>query len=938
LGLEADVDYRKTLNLGKTSFPMKANLPRLEPEIQRFWGEIDLYRTVQAARQGAPKFILHDGPPFSNGDIHLGTALNKILKDIVVKYKTMRGFDCPFVPGWDNHGLPTEIRAIQEFSLDRHAIDLMELRAKSAETARHFVDVQREQFKRLGCRGDWEHPYLTMDPAYEAAVLETFEHFVERGAVYRGLRPVHWCPECETALADAEIDYKEAQTASIYVRFPVVSPSAFAAAAADKPALTGRLAFAVWTTTPWTLPANVAVAVHPDLDYVLVEVDGEALLLARELLAATLAAIGARKSRPLGHVKGRELAGARLRHPFFEREVPVVLADYVTLEQGTGCVHIAPGHGPEDFATGKQYDLPVIQPLDERGVFGAEGGKFAGLTHTQADPKIVEELKSKGNLLAAASLAHSYPHCWRCESPVIFRATKQWFLAAGQFTEQALAAIEQISWTPAWARQRMRNMIVDRPDWCISRQRVWGIPIPALYCGACGREFLQVEVVRKARALFAEHGSDIWFRLDPSELLPSGARCEGCSGTEFVREKDVFSVWFDSSSSHAAVLETRPELGWPADLCLEAFEQIERWFQLSLWNALGSRGGAPYRAVACTGLVLDDQGRKMSKRLGNAIDPTEMVAEEGADILRLWFSYVDFKEDMPTGAGIFTQVGEGYRRLRNTLRFLLMNLHDFDPRRDALPKDQMSEVDRWALHRLAGVAERVTEAYETFEFHRVYYTLHRFCAVDLSQFYLDLLKDRLYTFPARSKARRSAQTALHLLAVNLAKLLAPILTHTAEEVWRLLPGADRETTIQLAAWPDLKQWEEAALAGRWEQFLRIRDEVLKALEEARQQRRIPQPLESSVTIYCDDSWREQLAFLGEELAPVLIVSQASLRDLAEAPEGCFASQELEGIKVRVETAPGEKCVRCWLRLPTVGGDAAHPGLCHRCRQAISEGT
>jgi len=940
------MDYRATLNLPQTDFPMKADLPRREPEIQRFWEELDIYRAAQERTAGRPKYILHDGPPYTSGDLHLGQALNKILKDIVVKFKTMQGFDAPFIPGWDMHGLPTEMRAIKTFDIDRHAIDPLELRAKSAETALHFMEVQRRQFKRLGVRGDWEHPYLTVQPAYEGAVLGVFRALVAAGCVYRGLKPVYWCATCETALAEAEIEYKDHTSASIYVKFPFVGdPGAYF------PELKGKrsVSFLIWTTTPWTLPANVALAVHPEFEYVPVRCPSgtlqgplgvlkggeEIMVLAKAMVETALREAGCRGYEVIGKpVHGRDLEGARTRHPFVERESPVVLADYVTLEQGTGVVHTAPGHGKEDFQTGRIYHLPVIQPLDARGVFTDEGGKFAGMRHTAADAAILQELRDRGALVAAGQLTHSYPHCWRCGEPIIFRATEQWFVAVDQFTPQALAAIEGVTWIPPATKERIRSMVAERPDWCISRQRVWGIPIPAFYCLSCGRVLLTPEVVDSVRAIVEREGSDAWFKRPAADFLPPGTACPECGGAEFRKETDIFDVWFDSGSSHAAVLLTRPELAWPADLYMEGHDQHRGWFQASLWTSIVSRGAAPYRAVLTTGFFLDETGRKMSKSLGNIIDPQEIAGHYGADILRLWVSYVDFKADMPMSEDIFGQVIEAYRRIRNTARFLLANLYDFDPAAHAVEPAQMFEVDRWALHRLQQVVERVTAAYETFEFHRVYHTLNTFCAVDLSAFYLDMLKDRLYTSPAASRGRRSAQTALHGIVRALARLLAPILTHTAEEIWQAIPGA-REPSVQLADWPQVEaRWLDAALGERWVKILALRDEIALALEGARQAKLINQPLEASVTIYAPPEQQEVLAGLGDQLASVLIVSQACLAD--GAPPEAWRSEAVSGLAVVVERARGGKCQRCWQYQASVGKDSEHPGLCARCRRALGE--
>ncbi len=930
-------DYRETVNLPRTDFPMRANLGELEPRVQRFWEELRLYETVQQRRRGRPQYILHDGPPFSNGDIHLGQALNKILKDVVVKYKTMRGFDCPFVPGWDNHGLPTEIAAIRTFDLDRHAIDPMELRARSAETARHYVGVQREQFRRLGVRGDWEHPYLTMDRDYEASVLEAFQRFVAKGCVYRGLKPVHWCPECETALADAELEYKEAKSLSVYVRFPVVSlPDAAGWSASGSAALS----FAVWTTTPWTLPANAAVAVHPELEYVLVRAGGELLVLARELLEQTMNDLGIAGCEVVASGRGAALAGGKLRHPFVEREVPVVLADYVTLEQGTGCVHTAPGHGIEDFETGRRCGLPTIQPLDERGVFTEEGGQFAGLPHTEADPRIVEELQRRGMLMKAGPYLHQYPHCWRCESPVIFRATKQWFVDLKPFTEEALAAVDAVKWVPPWGLARIRGMIEVRPDWCISRQKAWGIPIPALYCEDCGRELLSEAVIARAVEIVRAGGTDAWATTPIERLVPPGTTCDQCRGARFRRERDTFDVWFESGTSHAAVLKTRPELRWPADLYLEGHDQYRGWFQCSLWNGLISQGGTPYRTVLTTGFVLDAEGRKMSKRLGNAIDPQDVVRDLGTEILRLWVSYVDFKEDMPTGEEIFHQVVDAYRRLRNTLRFMLGNLYDFSPDRDALKREQMKEVDRWVLFRLARLVERLTQAYEAFEFHQVYYRVHEFCAVDLSQIYLDLLKDRLYTYPPNSRERRSAQTALWLLATAVAKVLTPILSHTAEEVWQHLPEWEgKEQTIQISDWPELAEWQEEKLGERWErEVVPYFEDADLAIEELRQRGVVKQPLEAELTLYCSaERWQTLLTALGEDdLAAANGVSLVSYGGLPEqAPPEAFRARGGKGLRIAGRRSEAAKCQRCWRRQKSVGRHESHPTLCVRCVEYVT---
>jgi len=972
---ETTTNYRDTLNLPRTDFPMKANLPQREPEIQRLWDSLDLYNRIQAQTAGREQYILHDGPPYTSGDIHLGQALNKILKDIVVKFKSMQGFDTPYVPGWDMHGLPTEMRALRTFDIDRHQIDPMELRRRAHETAVHFMEIQRRQFKRLGVRGDWEHPYLTVVPAYEAAVLGIFRDLVAHDAIYRGLKPVYWCATCETALAEAEIEYAPATSPSIYVKFRILSDvhERFHAAPRARRRRTAPSAdsgqappafFVIWTTTPWTLPANVAIAAHPAFEYALVRAKApaephacppgagdELLIVAADLVAPVMKAIRRPEYEVIDTRPGERLEGMRAQHPFVERESVVVLADYVTLEQGTGLVHTAPGHGKEDFETGQEYDLPVLSPLDGRGVFTEEGGKFAGLRYDQADAAILNELRDRGALLASEQMEHSYPHCWRCHEPIIFRATEQWFVAVDKFTRAALEAIEGVQWVPPWGKERISGMVAERPDWCISRQRAWGIPIPAFYCDKCNALLLTPQAVEAVRAVVAERGSDAWFTMSAAELLPRGTRC-ACGGTDFRKETDILDVWFDSGSSHAAVLETRPNLRSPADLYLEGSDQHRGWFQASLWTSVIAREGrAPYRCVLTHGFFLDETGRKMSKSRENIIDPQAIADRYGADILRLWVAYVDFKSDMPMSESIFDQVIEAYRRIRNTARFMLANLYDFDPASDALAPEQMDEVDRWAMMQLQNLADKITRAYDEFEFHRVYHTVNEFCAVDMSSFYLDMLKDRLYTTAAASRGRRSAQTALYNLAHGLARLLAPVLSHTAEEIWQHLPhvaqpppavaieqaraAVQHQPSVQLAPWPmPDERWLDDALRDRWEQILRVRDEVNKALETARTSGVVDQPLHARVTLYAPQELARILRGLGEELARVLVVSQVEVSDSREAPADAMTSSVVEGLAVAVASAPGCKCARCWLVLPSVGADAGHPTLCGRCVEVI----
>lgn len=941
------MDYRQTLNLPRTDFPMKANLPAREPEIQKFWEDMGLYERIREKNSGRPKFVLHDGPPFTSGELHPGTAMNKVLKDIIVKFHSMRGFDAPYVPGYDMHGLPTEMAALRMFDIDRKAIDPLSLREKCRETAFHYMAVQTRTFKRLGVLGDWAHPYYTADPAYEAATLDVLAHMVDAGAIFRGLRPVHWCPTCETALAEAEIVYQDIASPSVWVKFAL---EAWRTRPDNWPE--ENVFFVVWTTTPWTLPSNVAVALHPEYRYALVRVKDEWWVMAHELVQPTMATLGisdydfdGSSSLPgtalAGHHRAEEVkqgGWARLRHPFLpEREVRLVLANYVTLDQGTGCVHIAPGHGKEDFATGREYDLPVLQPLDDQGRFGPQGGAFAGMRHDEADPKIVDTMRRAGTLLRSESVSHAYPHCWRCDQPVLFRATQQWFVAVGSFTDAAMRAIERVRWIPAWGQVRITSMVEGRPDWCISRQRVWGLPIPAFYCRQCGQVLLTGDSVRHVRDIFAEQGSDAWMRLDVSALLPPGSRCSNCGGSDFEKETDTLDPWFESGSSHAAVLMRRPELSWPADLYVEGHDQHRGWFQSSLWTSAATKGTAPYRAVLTHGFLLDEQGRKMSKRLGNFVEPDDLMARYGSDIVRLWTAAVDFRDDIHFSEKSMGQVAEVYRRLRNTVRFLLANLFDFDPALHSVPREAMSPIDRWALHRLQQVVRQVTEAYSEFEFHKVVHLLNAFCAVDLSAFYLDVLKDRLYVPAPHDPRRRSAQTALYELAHTLARLLAPVLSHTAEEIWRHLPPQPgREQSVHMAEWPQVvEEWVDEQMGARWDRFFFIRSQVNKALEVARNDGTVDQPLQASVTVFAAQPDLALLESMGEDLASLLIVSQAAARPYEEAVDVARATQEVEGLAVLVEKAPGRKCVRCWLTRPEVGDNEKHAGLCARCVQVVS---
>lgn len=918
------VDYSGTLNLPKTGFPMRANLAKKEPEILGFWEEIGLYNLVQEKTRGKPKFILHDGPPYANGDIHLGTALNKILKDMVVKYFSLRNYDTPFVPGWDTHGLPIEHQVIKNLGLDRHELGAAEFRRRCRDYALKFVDVQRQQFKRLGVRGDWEHPYLTLDPGFEAEQIGVFGEMARKGYIYKGLKPVYWCPECETALAEAEVEYGEKQSPSIYVAF-VVKDGKGVLEAGDE--------MVIWTTTPWTLPANVAVACHPDERYVVVRFTDRRFVVARPLMSRFLAEVEMEGAEQGAEFYGRELEGVVLFHPFLDRESVVISGTHVTMEQGTGLVHTAPGHGLEDYEVGRKYGLPVLSPLDDRGVFTGEAGPFEGLRYEDANRAIIDRLNALGRLLKADEVWHQYPHCWRCKNPVIFRATEQWFASVDGFRKAALHAVRSVRWIPAWGEERISSMIRERSDWCISRQRVWGVPIPAFYCENCGQVLLRDEVISHVQNLIRKHGSDVWFVNDAHELVPLGVRCGSCGHTGFRKETDIMDVWFDSGSSHVAVLETRPELRWPADLYLEGSDQHRGWFNSSLSTAVATRGEAPYRMVLTHGYVVDEQGRKMSKSLGNGIDPLEAVEQLGADVLRLWVAASDYKKDVAASYNILRQAAEVYRKIRNTFRFLLGNLYDFVPGTDDVEYKAMPELDRYMLHRLHKVLEQITAAYDRFEFHVAYRAIHDFCVLELSAFYLDVIKDRLYVLESTNPLRRSAQTVLYEVARVLLVVLVPMLAFTTEEIWQYLPkGGDEPVSVQLLDWPEVnRSYLDEELGQKWEALLEVRDKVTKALEIARQQKLIGSSLEAEVDLYPGPGRYELLKSAEKELAMLFITSSARVHPPEELPpEGTVDWPDYPGLKVLVSRARGIKCQRCWMYTEDVGQDPVYTDVCARC--------
>jgi len=920
-------NYSETLNLPRTDFPMRANLPQREPEILRFWDEIDIYRLVQQKTSGRRLFILHDGPPYANGHIHLGHVLNKVLKDIIVKFHSMSGYDAPYVPGWDTHGLPIEQQAIKELGIDRHKIGPVELRKRCRDYALKFVAIQREEFKRLGVRGDWANPYLTLQPHFEAKQLEVFGHMARKGYIYKGLKAVYWCATCETALADAEVEYQEAKSPAIYVKFAVVD---------GKGTLpTDNTFIVIWTTTPWTLPANVAICLHPDYTYLLASVNGERYLVAEELWPAFLGVLGTERWQTVGRFKGQDLEGVICRHPFVEgRNSVVVLDEYVSLEQGTGCVHIAPGHGTEDFEIGRRYNLPVISPINAQGYFTEEGGIFAGRFYLETNKDILSELTRHGALVRQETITHQYPHCWRCKNPVFFRATEQWFASIDGFREDLLAAVDRVRWIPSWGRDRIYNMVANRSDWCISRQRFWGVPLPIFYCAACGEAVITQETISHLQDLFREHGSDVWFARDAHELIPPGMRCPACGGTEFTKETDTMDVWFDSGSSHWAVL-TQPEYWpgqrWPADLYLEGSDQHRGWFNSSLTTAVAVTGDPPYGAVLTHGFVVDEQGRKMSKSLGNVVDPLEVMKELGADILRLWVCSADYRTDLAASSNILAQTAEAYRKIRNTFRFLLGNLYDFDPVRDRVPYEKLLELDRYALLKLHRVIERVTKAYAEYEFHLVAHTVYNYCVTDLSAFYLNVLKDRLYCEEAASLPRRSAQTVLYDILYALVRLLTPVLAFTTEEVWRYIPVAgEKPVSVQLCDMPEVQpEFIDPELEDRWERLLVVRDEVMRALESLRKQKVIRDSLEAAVKLFAGKELYRLLSAYRQQLPSILIVSDVDVLGLDEAGPTTVATGQ-EDLRLAVERAPGEKCARCWVYGEDVGRDPKFPDVCPRC--------
>ncbi len=917
------MDYGKTLNLPETEFPMRGNLPQREPETLQFWEDKDIYNLVQEHNAGKPKFVLHDGPPYANGNIHTGHVLNKVLKDIIVKYKSMSGYDAPYVPGWDTHGLPIEQRAIKELGINHHSEDKAAFRRKCEEFALSFVDTQRGQFKRLGVRADWEHPYITLQKEFEAEQIGAFGEMVKKGYIYKGKKPVYWCAECETALAEAEVEYADVKSPAIYVKFAVTD---------GKGLLDSDVSFVIWTTTPWTIPANLAICIHADYTYAVALVDGQKLVMAKELLEGVCKELGAADVRILAEYKGSELEGVVCRHPLYERDSVVILGDHVTLDAGCGCVHTAPGHGVEDFEVGQRYGLEVLSPVDNKGCFTAEAGKYAGMHINDGGKEVVKDLEACGALLKLQWISHSYPHCWRCKHPIIFRATEQWFCSIEGFREKALQEIDKVQWIPAWGHDRIYNMVKDRSDWCISRQRTWGVPIPIFYCADCGKEIVNDQTIEHIQALFAEHGSHIWFEKTADELIPEGLTCT-CGCHHFRKETDIMDVWFDSGSSHLAVLTQRPELRWPADLYLEGSDQHRGWFNSSLNIGVACRGEAPYKAVLTHGFLVDEKGRKMSKSLGNVVDPLDIINKMGADVLRLWVSSADYRSDLAISQGILKQVSETYRKLRNTARFLLSNLNDFDPAKDALPYDELCELDKWMLHRLQVLIGRVIAAYDAYEFHVVYHSLHRFCVVEMSNLYLDVTKDILYAELPEDKRRRSVQTVMYHVLDAMLRMITPILAFTSEEIYRYMPKQEgAPESVQLLDMPRVNDaWLDEALDAKWQKLTACKELVAGKLELARKAKEIGHSLDARVTLYAEGEELALLKSVEGELPHLFIVSQCVL------VEG-LGGREAEGnVAVEVAPAAGQKCQRCWIYSEELTTEEhEHAGICPRCAGVMSK--
>ena len=926
-------DYSKSLNLPRTEFAMRAELPKREPQMLEYWRGIDLYGSMMKAREGKPLFVLHDGPPFSNGNIHMGHALNKILKDFINKSRSMMGYQVPYIPGWDNHGMPIESAIIKKNKLDRKKMSIPEFRSACYNFAENFVNIQMGQFQRLGITGDWEHPYLTMKPSFEAREVRVFGEMYKKGYIYKGLKPVYWCPKDETALAEAEIEYKTDPCTSIYVKFRVAD---------DKGKLTGicdlaSTYFVIWTTTTWTLPGNIAIALNPVEDYVVARAGDECYIVANALLEKTMRVGGIEEFEVKATFKGAELEYMMAQHPFLDRLSTVVNADYVTMDSGTGCVHTAPGFGADDYQTCRRYHIDVFVPVDDRGYQTEEAGKFAGMRYDESNVAILADMKESGALFASEEIEHEYPHCWRCKAPIIFRATPQWFCSVDAFKDEAVAACDKVEWMPEWGGERIKSMVRERADWCISRQRHWGLPIPVFYCDDCGKPVCDDQTIEATSKLFGERGSNAWYETEAADILPKGYACPHCGGKTFTKETDTLDGWFDSGSTHFGVLSDKE---WPADVYLEGADQYRGWFQSSLLTAVGSTGKpeAPFKTVLTHGWVVDGEGRAMHKSLGNGVDPLDMINKYGADLVRLWVASSDYHVDVRASDLIFKQLSDAYRKIRNTARFLLADLYDFDPKTDALPMDELYDIDKWIVSGMNDLVKLAREEYGRYEFHTIYHELCNFCTVDLSKLYIDITKDRVYAEGATSRARRSAQTAMYHIISTMTRLMAPLLSFTAEEIWQAMPHAEGDVPESVFL-NDMPDYDEALafadVREKWDRLFALREPVMKALELARADKVIGKSLDASVAVYApDEADFALLDAFRAELPTVFIVSQVALKN-ESAPEGTLIDEGAT-IGVVVTAAEGEKCDRCWNY--TTSGTKAEDGgcLCARCLSVLGE--
>ncbi len=921
--------FDQTIHLPKTEFEMRAGLPKKEPVMLENWEKNDLYNELIWHNDGKPKFVLHDGPPYANGSIHMGTAMNKIIKDMIVRYKNMSGFQAPYVPGYDTHGLPIELKALSSVGEKKKDITKLELRQICHEFATEHIDIMNDQFKRLGVIGDFEHPYLTLKPEFEARQIEIFGEMAKKGYIYKGMKPVYWCPECRTALAEAEIEYADDACDSLFVRFKVTEDPNGVLAKHHIPA--DKAYFLIWTTTTWTLPANEAICLNASFAYSFVKINGEYHVMATELVKNVMDACHIEEYEVVGEpVLGSEFERMRYQHVYLPKQGWVILGDHVTLESGSGCVHTAGGHGVDDFNVCQKYpQIPITVPVDDGGYLTEEAGKYAGQKVWDANKTILADLKASGAVMGVQHIVHSYPHCWRCHHPIIFRATEQWFCSVAAFREDVYKAIDTVQWMPEWGHDRMKGMVRDRNDWCISRQRTWGVPIPAFYCKKCGKYHITDASIHAVSELFRKEGSDAWYKYDANDILPKTEKC-ACGASDWEKDTDIMDVWFDSGSTHLAVLEERPELAWPADLYMEGADQFRGWFQSSLLTSVAARGVAPYKGVLCHGWVVDEQGKQMHKSAGNGMSPDEIIKDYGADIIRLWVASSDYTVDVRAGQNIFKQLSEAYRKVRNTARFILGNLDGFDPDTDRVPEDQLFEIDRWALASLARLIAEAEEGYEAYNFSKVYHAVYNFCVVDLSNFYLDVIKDRLYC--TSGTGRKAAQTAMYDILVALDKIIAPILCFTSQEIWDYLPKRKgMQPYVVFEAMPKAgKAADDAAFTEKWAKIIAVRDEVKKVLEQARADKTIGASLEAGIKLYCTgDTFALLNAIPMDELADLMIVSRA---EVTEGEGGAASAVECLGIEAY--RAEGAKCERCWKYTADVGKNEKYPTLCARCAAEV----